>query len=77
MLANKHDSHYKTSMLFDKDILMIIYYNLLAIAVIAGIGILLDLLRCFRYGHKRRKSIVDSDKEGAKNIKFLAFIDLH
>ena len=52
-------------MLFEHDILLIIYYNLIAIGVVAGIGVFLDIFRCFRFGRKKRKKRLDSnDKEG-------------
>ena len=63
---NNQDLHARTSMLFEHDILLIIYYNLLAIGVIAGIGMFLDLTRCFRYEHKRRKK--SGDKEGKRVV---------
>ena len=73
VLAPNQDSLHRTSMLFEHDILLIIYYNLLAIGVIAGIGIFFDLFRCFRLGNKRRKKRLDSnDREGtAKNIEIV------
>ena len=46
----------RTTMLFDQDILQIIYYNLIAIGVIAGIGIFLDIVKFLRIQHQRRGS---------------------
>lgn len=65
-MDEKKGSLHKTSMLFEHDILLIIYYNLIAIGVIAGIGVFLDLFRCFKFGSRRKKRGSDSDdREGA------------
>jgi hypothetical protein len=67
-ITRNQDLVHRTSMLFEHDILLIIYYNLLAIAVIGGIGVFLDLLRCFR-AEKKKKRLDSNDREGTKNSR--------
>ena len=47
-----------TTMLFEQDIVKIIYYNLIAIGVIAGVGVVLDVIKILR---KTRQKSYGSD----------------
>ncbi|XP_028394000.1 uncharacterized protein LOC114518237 isoform X2 [Dendronephthya gigantea] len=71
IMDEKKDSLHKTSMLFEHDILLIIYYNLIAIGVIAGIGVFLDLFRCLKFGNRRKKRGLDSDDIEESEMKSL------
>ena len=53
MPPSSEDFIHRTTMLYHDDIIRIIYYNLIAIGMIAGVGFFLDLIRCLRLKSKK------------------------